>query len=74
MMDYSSEGLTDKLQYSDRVKTEAKEKKLIRDKECSESPRKYKISDIKNGQRVVRRWRGNKTNSAVLLETIKIGF
>lgn len=73
-MDYSSEGLTDKLQYSDRVKIAADKRKSIRDKECSENPRKYKISDIKNGQLVIRRWCGNKNDKSILMQTIKIGF
>lgn len=74
MIDFSSEGLTDKLEYSDRVKIEAKNKLAAYDAKRQTSSRSLIIADIKDGQRVVRRWCGNKNDDSILMQTIKIGF
>lgn len=74
MMNYSNEGLTDRLEYSDRVKSEANNKLATYKDERNTNSRSLTTADIKEGQRVIRRWCGNKTKSAVLMETIRVGF
>jgi len=73
-MNYSSEGITGELEYSQRIAARNEQLQEIRAKECEKNPRKYKLADIKEGQKVVRRWCGKKSHNSVLMETIKVGF
>ncbi len=73
-MNFSNEGVEDRLQYSDRVKLEAEAKRAVHESRCDNSPRKYNTADIKDGQRVVRRWCGKRNKSSVLMQVTRVGF
>ena len=73
-MIYSSADLTDEFNYSEQVQHDANERAQHRAIDCLKDPRKYTVSDIKDGQRVTRRWCGLRTRSAVLLQVNKRGF
>jgi len=73
-MSHSNEGLTDRLEYSDRVKLEANNKQANYINNRNSNTRSLTAADIKDGQRVIRRWCGKKNNNAILMQTIKAGF
>lgn len=73
-MIYTSEGLTEDLAYSAQAQHDANERAQQRAIDCQKNPRKYTISDLKEGQRVIRRWCGERTKKAVLMQVTKMGF
>lgn len=73
-MNYSSEDLTEDLNYSEQIQYDANERAQQRAIDCLKDPRKFTVADIEAGQCVTRRWCGLRTRSAVLMQTNKKGF